>query len=130
MGNDEIGEAPRLGIRHRADPVSGHHVGVRLVDDERIGIRGAHPRQQAEIGAHLAGAETDRQIVLDLSRHEDAPTVCRDAGARHTNNRIGRGEIVFGDAAFDELRSEPLGAGEKGMGEVQGSRMKVEPTAD
>ena len=109
--DDEIGKAPCLAVRHRADPVSGDNVGVRLVDDERIGVRGAHPRQQAEIGAHLAGAEADRQIVLDLPRHQDAATIRRDAGDRVRRSPDARLYLVMPRST--SRVSEPLGAGEK-----------------
>ena len=49
-------------------------------------------RQETEVAADFAAAEHDRQIVLDLARHQDA-----SRPGRHLDLRAAVGEVVFGD---------------------------------
>jgi len=79
--------------------VSREHVGMRLVDDKGVRVGGSDCRQEIEIGAHIPGAEADRQIVLDLARHQDALPP-----RRHIDLSAGGREVVLGHTAQHELR--------------------------
>ena len=91
--HDDIGKAPRRVSGTAPLAVAGYDVGVRLVQDECIGVGGAHPRQQLEIGAHLAGR---RSGPTDRPRPAPAPGCGDRSGGPCRSRRVaGRRDCIW-----------------------------------
>jgi hypothetical protein len=105
--HDPIGMTPRRCGGDRAFAMAGHHVGMRLVDDESVRVGGTHARQEIEIAANVAAGKPHRKVVLDLARHQDAAPSRRPRDARLSGAKPMIGEVVFGDAAGGEPVDQP-----------------------
>lgn len=78
VGDDAVRAFQRLRRRNRAAPDAGVHIRMRLVDDERVGVSGAHALKKLQIGSDVRRAEANRSVVLDLTRNKDARSTLRE----------------------------------------------------
>ena len=67
--HDRIGKAPGQRVGNSPLAMPGDDIGMRLVEDEGVGIGGPDLFKQGEVAANLAAAEQHREIVLDLAGH-------------------------------------------------------------
>src|SRR5215472_559455 len=105
VADNRVGGAESDLIRDPPLTMAGFDVGMRLIRNEGVGIGGPDAPEKVEITGDTGTAEADREIILHLSGHQDAPTAYGEF------ERGGRfSEIVFGDATRDELRDQTAAA--------------------
>lgn len=105
LRGETIRPAQRVSRAGFALAVAAGHVRVRLEDDIRLGISGAHHAQERGNRADALRATDKRGIVADLPWHQqNTPSPCRC----RQSPRAAR--VVFTDPAFDNLSTQCCGA--------------------
>src|SRR5258708_2159260 len=85
--------------------MAGLDVGMRFVNNKGVGVGRAHAGEKIAVTCDSFAAEENREIVFDLSRHQNTPLA---GGPFDRERRIAH--IVFGDAASDEPSDQIAGA--------------------